>query len=292
MSASCVFGLCSENGSGTVIESFCSANVLVRHNCLCYPSGRLRGTHGPARFHGGVRGHRGPRGRRAGAGRARPARLQHRRPARQGGLRGQGARARRAGRLGPRAAGAPHHHQSRARRSAEGRQPLRPADRARPDGGDRRGAARRAGRLHRAGRARPRRLDRGGRRRAAGGDRRQLAERRLDLSGGLRTGGGLGQPRDGDRRAVVAHPARQPLQGHAGAVAAEARHPRRSAGRDARSRRHQGPGERQARARGRRRRRPQPADDRPARLRQVDAGGAAADHPADACRRPSCSKCR
>ena len=55
-----------------------------------------------------------------------------------------------------------------------------------------------------------------------------------------------------------------------------------SRGRDARPRRHQGPGERQARARGRRRRRPQPADDRPARLRQVDAGGAAADHPADA----------
>src|SRR5512140_3009032 len=35
-------------------------------------------------------------------------------------------------------------------------------------------------------------------------------------------------PRDGDHRAVVAHPARQPLQGHASAVAAEARHPRRS----------------------------------------------------------------
>ena len=52
-------------------------------------------------------------------------------------------------------------------------------------------------------------------------------------------------------------------------------------GADARPRRHQGPGERQARARGRRRRRTQPSDDRAARLRQVDAGGAAADHPAD-----------
>ena len=37
---------------------------------------------------------------------------------------------------------APHHRQSRARRPAEGRQPLRPADRARPDGGDRRHPAR------------------------------------------------------------------------------------------------------------------------------------------------------
>ena len=42
-------------------------------------------------------------------------------------------------------------------------------------------------------------------------------QRRPDLPGGLRTGGGLGQPRDGDHRAVVAHPARQPFQGHAGA---------------------------------------------------------------------------
>jgi magnesium chelatase family protein len=67
--------------------------------------------------------------------------------------------------------------------------------------------------------------------------------------------GGLGQPRDGDHRAVVAHPTGQPLQGHPGADAAEARHPHRDSGRDARSRRHQGPGKRQARARGRRRRR-------------------------------------
>ena len=44
-------------------------------------------------------------------------------------------------------------------------------------------------------------------------------ERRLDLPGGLRTGSRLGEPGDGDRRGVLAHPARQPLQGHAGAVA-------------------------------------------------------------------------
>ena len=55
-----------------------------------------------------------------------------------------------------------------------------------------------------------------------------------------------------------------------------------SRGCDARSRRHQGPGKRQARARNRRGRRPQPSDDRPARLRQVDARRAIADHPADA----------
>ena len=43
-----------------------------------------------------------------------------------------------ADRLRPRAAGQAHHRQSRARRPAEGGQPLRPADRARRDGGDRR----------------------------------------------------------------------------------------------------------------------------------------------------------
>ena len=46
--------------------------------------------------------------------------------------------------------------------------------------------------------------------------------------------------------------------------------------------RHQGPGDGQARARGGGRRRPQPADDRPARRRQVDAGGAPARPPAAA----------
>ena len=50
----------------------------------------------------------------------------------------------------------------------------------------------------------------------------------------------------------------------------------------ARPRRHQGPGERQARARDRGGRRAQPADGRPARRRQVDAGGAAALDPAAA----------
>jgi len=55
--------------------------------------------------------------------------------------------------------------------------------------------------------------------------------------------------------APSSHPTGQPLQGHPGADPAEAWHPHRNSGRDARPRRHQGPGERQARARGRRRRR-------------------------------------
>ena len=203
---------------------------------------------------GRLRGHRGPRRRRAGAGGAGATRLQHRRPARQGGVGSQGARARGVGRLGPGAAGAPHHHQSGARRSAEGRQPLRSADRARPDGGDRRHSAGRHCRLHRAGRARSRRLDRAGRRRAAGRDRRQCARARADLPGGLRAGSGLGQPGDRDRRRAIADPARQSFQGHAGADAAAAEDPR-DRRRAARPRRHQGPGERQARARSRRRRR-------------------------------------
>ena len=136
-------------------------------------------------------------------------------------------------------------------------------------------------RLHRARRTRPRRLDRAGRRRAAGRDRRQFARRRPDLSGGLRRGGGLGQPRHPDHRGEFADPDRQPFQGHAGAVAAAAEGAA-GARRAARPARHQGPGERQARARDRRRRRASPADDRRARRRQVDARGAAALDPAAA----------
>ena len=158
-------------------------------------------------------------------------------------------------RLRASAARPPHHHQSGARRPAQGRQPLRPADRARADGRDRRVAAGRDFRLHRSGRARPRRLDRAGRRRLAGRHRRQCARARADLSRRVRTGSGLGQSRDRDRFGAIAHPARQSFQGHAGALAPAAEDPR-DRRRAARFGRHQGPGERQARARGRRRRRP------------------------------------
>ena len=51
------------------------------------------------------------------------------------------------GGLGSRAAGQAHHRQSRSRRSAQGGQPLRSADRARRDGRHRRAAKRRARRL-------------------------------------------------------------------------------------------------------------------------------------------------
>ena len=136
------------------------------------------------------------------------------------------ARALGADRLRAGAAGAPHHHQSRARRSAQGGQPLRSADRARADGGDRRHSARRAVGLRRAGRTRPRRLDCAGRRRPAGRHRRQCPRRGPDLSGGVRPGSRLGEPGDRDHRGVLAHPARQPFQGHAGAVAAAAENPR------------------------------------------------------------------
>ena len=76
------------------------------------------------------------------------------------------------------------------------------------------------------GRARPRRLDRAGRRRVACRHRRQCARRRLDLPGRVRTGSRLGKPRDRNHRGVFAHPARQPFQRHAGAVAAAAENPR------------------------------------------------------------------
>ena len=199
--------------------------LLAVHNpaLLCGSSGA---SDGAARLHGGVRGHRGARRRRAGAGRARPAGVQRGRPARQGGVGGARAGARRADRLGARAAGAPHHREHGAGRPAEGRQPLRPADRARPDGGDRRDPARRGRGLHGAGRARARRLDRAGRGRAAGRDRRERAQRGTDLSLCVRAGGRLGEPRDGDHRGRLADPAREPFQGHAGADAAEAEDPR------------------------------------------------------------------
>ena len=44
-------------------------------------------------------------------------------------------------------------------------------------------------------------------------------ERRPDLSGGVRHGSRLGQPRYPDHRGEIADPDRQPFQGHAGAVA-------------------------------------------------------------------------
>ena len=74
---------------------------------------------------------------------------------------------------------------------------------------------------------------------------------------------------------VVADPARQSFQGHAGDFPAAAPDPR-GGGRRARPCGHQGSGKRQARARSRRGGRPQSADGRTARRRQIDAGGAAA----------------
>ena len=148
---------------------------------------------------------------------------------------------------------APHHHQPRARRSAQGRQPLRPADRARPDGGHRRHSARCLVRFCGLGRTRPRRFDCPGCRRAARRHRRQCPRRGFDLPGGLRTGSRLGEPGYRDCRGIPADPARQSLQGHAGAVAAAAQNPR-SQRHVPRPCRHQGPGNRQARTRGGRRR--------------------------------------
>ena len=153
--------------------------------------GRLAG-HGSARFHGGIRRHRSPRSRCAGAGRAGSAGLSCGGAGRQGGVGSTRAGAGGADRLGARAAGAPHHRQSRAGRSAEGRQPLRSADRARTDGSDRGNSSGRDFRLHRAGRTRARRLDCSRCRRAARGDRRECQRRGPDLPEGLRAGSRMG----------------------------------------------------------------------------------------------------
>ena len=210
--------------------------------CICSdPAGRgdgrraarrgVRGRNGCARCDGGVRRRRSPRGRRSGADRQRQCRVHDRRPRRQGGRRIARAGARRADRLGPGAAGQAHHRQSRARRPAQGGQSLRSADRARRHGGDRRDSRRRAGRLRRHRRTRARRDGERGGRRAAGGDRRQRARPRPDLSGRLRPGGGVGFRRSRHSRAALAHPARQSFQGNAGACAGPSRPCARPAGR-------------------------------------------------------------
>ena len=117
--------------------------------------------------------------------------------------------------------------------------------------------------------------------RAAGGDRGECARGRPDLPGGLRRGSGLGEPGHPDRGGAFADPDRQPLQGHAGAVAPAAAGAR-AGGQFARPARHQGPGKRQTRARDRGGRRASFADDGLARRRQIHAGGAAALDPAAA----------
>ena len=240
-----------------------------------------RGQDGCARFDSGVRRRRRPRRRRSGADRQRQCRVHDRRPRRQGGRRIARAGARRADRLGPGAAGPAHHRQSRARRPAQGGQSLRSADRARRHGGDRRDSRGRAGRLRRHRRTRARRDGERGGGRAAGGDRRQRARPRPDLSGRLRSGGGVGFRRSRYSGAALAHPARQSFQGNAGLEPARAGDAR-GRGAAARPSRHQGPGERQARARGRRRRRAQSSHVRRARRRQIDAGAAPALDPAAA----------
>ena len=190
-----------------------------------------------------------------------PAALQPRRPARQGGRREPRASPCRACRDGPGAAAQANHHQPFARRPAEGRQPLRPADCAgvaRGDGGDRRRAVAGLDRGRRAGARRAHRAIAG---RAA---RRHPCERRgkgPDLSRRARRRGALGERHPGLRRARPGQPAQSP-EGRADAArAAAGRGGRCGAG--ARPQDGQRPGNRQTRARDRRGRRAQPSDDRP-----------------------------
>ena len=142
-----------------------------------------RGVHVRPDRNRGVRRHRGQARRGAGAHQLGRARVCRRRPARQGGGREPRARAQRAARRRPRASLQAHHRQPRARRPAEGRQPLRPADRARHDGGDGRHRARRHRGLCRHRRAGARRLDPRRAGRAARGDRRQRHGQGPDLPG-------------------------------------------------------------------------------------------------------------
>ena len=169
--------------------------------------------------------------------------IQHRRPARQGGGRKPRAGAGGAACLRPVAAAQAGHRQSRAGRPAQGRQPLRPADRARPDGGARRHSGRCARRLCRARRTR---------RSTARSPPSPACCR--PRSAPMRIGKGLICPADcgpeaawaGEDidilapRSLIAH--RQSFPRHAGAVAARAGHPQAAARQPARPCRHQGPG--------------------------------------------------
>ena len=248
-------------------------------------------SHGGACCNGGLRRDRGASDRRPGPDRQWQCRLHARRSRRQGGRRIARKGAGGVDCLGPRAAGPPAHRQSGARRRAEGGQPLRPAHRARRDGGDRGDPGGCLARIYDHRRTGARRDDHRRRRRAARRRCRQCPRTRPDLPGRLRPGSGLGVARHRHSGAALADPARQSFRRHAsdGAAGAGGAAGRRAA---ARSLRHQGPGKRQAGARNRRRRRSPSAHVRPAGRRQVDAGGAAALDPAAAHSRASSSKSR
>ena len=216
---------------------------------------RTKREHGRAGQHRGLPGHRSRRRRRPGADRRRrPAQLHRGRPARQGGGREPRAGARGLGRPRIGAAAAAHHGQPGARRPAEGGQPLRPADRARPAHRHGGAAGRRARRIYGARRAWPgRRPGAGGRRAAQRAPRRGLGAG-PDLPGGPGRRGRLGGRRRG---AGARHPAGpgQPLQGHPGpdpSGAGAGRGRRRGSGPQG----HQGPGDGQTGARSDRSRRP------------------------------------
>ena len=112
--------------------------------------------------------------------------VRHRRPARQGGRRKPRARPQRTARCRARPALQAHHGQSGARRSAEGRQPFRSADRAGDDVGDGSHRARRDRGLRSHRRAGARRFDPRRAGHAAGRHRRQRHGQGPHLPAGLR----------------------------------------------------------------------------------------------------------
>ena len=146
--------------------------------------------------------------------------------ARQGGRRKPRAGARRAGRDRPRASAQADHGQPVARRPAQGRLAFRPADRARPAGGDRRDRCRDACRIMSRSASC---ASTGGSRlagRAARGAPRLGAGQGADLPGGAGQRGGLGRAARSARRARPAGAARA-SQGH-GVAARRRRWPRPS----------------------------------------------------------------
>ena len=210
----------------------------------------------------------------------RPARLCHRRPARQGGQRG--ARACQGGfrRDGGGDALEADHGKPVACRPAQGRLAFRPADRARGAGRLRDHPRRGTGGRRLAGRTGARRPAGCGRRRVACGDGGRRGRSRPDLPQGLRGRGRMGRRGSGLRTGASAR-GRVPSDRARAAVSRRGRRGR--AARDhARPCRSARTGARQTRAGDRRRRAPPSADGRPARLGQVTAGRLPARHHAAA----------
>ncbi len=167
----------------------------------------------------GVPRYRGSSGRCAGPAFQRQRRFQCRWPRRQGGGGVPGTGQVRIGFVRTIASSKAHHGESRAGGHAEGRQPLRFADRFGRHGGDRRDSFRRARRFYGPRRVGSGWLDQPGGWGLASRGRCKRSRPGFDLPGGVRAGSRMGLRRHSDRRSPIAHPVGEPFQRNASSFA-------------------------------------------------------------------------